>query len=79
MSGELSSDATLLAKGCECESFGSPGTGPGVGGPYVHTAMMKCKSSGKVTSRGWKEIPNINEGARFSLIKDQFLCYFCVL
>ena len=30
MSGELSSDATLLAKGCECESFGSPDPGPGV-------------------------------------------------
>ena len=33
MSGELSSDATLLAKGCECESFGSPAPGPRVGGP----------------------------------------------
>ena len=35
MSGELSSDATLLAKGCECESFGSPDPGPGVGEGYV--------------------------------------------
>ena len=36
MSGELSSDATLLAKGCECESFGSPDPGPGVGERYVY-------------------------------------------
>ena len=35
MSGELSSDATPLAKGCECESFGSPDPGPGVGEGYV--------------------------------------------
>ena len=44
MSGELSSDATPLAKpkGCECESFGSPGTGPGVGGPYVMIAIFSC-------------------------------------
>ena len=42
-----------------------------------HTVMMKCKSSGKVCPEVGSL--NINESARFSLIKDQFLCYFCVL
>jgi hypothetical protein len=44
MSGELSSDATPLAKGCECESFGSPGTGPGVGGRKVAARVLRPAS-----------------------------------